>query len=84
MAELGRGVPRRHSLFLDHFGDHLGPPDDLLVSVHGERTNLTIAMTLQTMFLQYRRHFATVRDLGIGLRFEQTTNVTAKRLGARH
>ena len=56
-------MPRRHSLLLDHFNDHLRPSAYLVIVSNIKSTNLARSMTLNAMLVKHRRDRFAVSDL---------------------
>ncbi len=56
------GVPGRHPLFADDFGNHLAPAGDLVVFRHGERTDLAGPMAVDAPLIQQARNLVRIGD----------------------
>src|SRR6476620_8748863 len=56
------GVPGRHPLLVEHFGNHFTPTGRLLVGCQIERTNLACPVAFDASRLQDWRDVARVRD----------------------
>ena len=62
------GVPGRHPLFADDFGNHLAPAGDFVVFRHGERADLAGPMAVDAPLVQQARNLVRVGDGGFLLR----------------
>src|SRR5262249_37262160 len=83
VPEFGARVPGRHTVFRHDFRDRFGPARHFVVVRQCERRDLSLAMALDAMAVEYWRDVFGIADLRIRLGSAHAADAAAHRLGAR-
>ena len=73
-------MPWRHSAIVDSFQNHVGPANDLVIVVHGERTDLSGAMAIDTILFENWRDMFCVGNCRLYRRFFDPSDKAARGL----
>ena len=73
-------MPRRHTAFVRHLANHLGPTDNFFIVVHAKGSDLAGPMTLNAAILQYPADLIGVRYVAGIFGVHDATDDTADRV----